>query len=122
MPLSPACLSKQFFLIGRRVDLQQIPLVAAAVEADAPLGIADELELGRLQLEVVHVELLVHAAGVNRNWWVGMANSGRVSSRTPSTSKSSRFWLARIMEDSFFRTRLRLLRMYSMAVRLLSQI
>ena len=48
------------------MDLQQIPLVAAAVEADAPLGIADELELSRLQLEVVHIELLVHTAGVEQ--------------------------------------------------------
>ena len=46
------------------MDLQQIPLVAATVEADAPLRIADELELGRLQLDVVNVEFLVHAAGV----------------------------------------------------------
>ena len=48
------------------MDLQQIPLVAAAIEADAPPGIADELELGRLQLEVVHIELLVHTAGVEQ--------------------------------------------------------
>ena len=48
------------------MDLQQIPFITAAVEADAPLGIADELELGRLQLEVVHVELPVHAAGIEQ--------------------------------------------------------
>ena len=59
---------------------------------------------------------------MNRNWWVGMANRGRVSSRMPSTSKSSRFWDARISADSFFRTRFRVLRMYSMVVMLDSQI
>lgn len=64
--LSSASCPEQLFLIGRRVDLQQIPLVAAAVEADAPLGITDELELSRLQLEVVHIELLVHTAGVEQ--------------------------------------------------------
>ena len=48
------------------MDLQQIPFITAAVEADAPLGIADELELSRLQLEVVHIELLVHTAGVEQ--------------------------------------------------------
>ena len=64
--LSSASCPEQLLLIGRRVDLQQIPLVAAAVEADAPLGITDELELSRLQLEVVHIELLVHTAGVEQ--------------------------------------------------------
>lgn len=31
--------------------MQQIPLVAAAVQAGAPFRVADELELGLLQLE-----------------------------------------------------------------------
>ena len=50
--------------MGRGVYLQQIPLIAALVEADAPLGVADQLKLGLLQLEVVHIEPLIHTAGV----------------------------------------------------------
>ena len=48
----------------RRVDLQQIPFVAAFIQADAPLGVSDELELRRLQLEVVHVEPPVNTTGI----------------------------------------------------------
>lgn len=58
------------------MDLQQIPFIAAAVEADAPLGVADKLELGRFQLEVVHVELLVHAAGVEQELVGGDGEQG----------------------------------------------
>ena len=105
----------------RGVDLQQIPLIAALVEADAPLRVSDQLELRRLQLEVLHVEPLIHAAGVEENWWVGIAKRGRVNSRMPGWSKSSKFCDARINADSFFLTRFKLLRMYSTAVRLLSQ-
>ena len=36
------------------MDLQQILLVALLVEADASLGVAGQLILGFLQLEVVH--------------------------------------------------------------------
>ena len=50
----------------RRVDLQQIPFVAALIQADAPLGVSDELELRRLQLEVVHVEPSIYTAGIEQ--------------------------------------------------------
>ena len=59
---------------------------------------------------------------LKRNWCGGMENSGLVISRTFGWSKSSRFCEARIIADSFLRTRLRQLRMYSIAVGLLSQI
>ena len=39
-------------------------LIAALIEADAPLGVADQLKFGLLQLEVVHIEPLIHTAGV----------------------------------------------------------
>ena len=39
--------------------LQQIPLVAALVQADAPLGGLDEVVFALLQLEHIHVGLLV---------------------------------------------------------------
>ena len=74
--LSSASCPEQLLLIGRRVDLQQIPLVAAAVEADAPLGITDELELSRLQLEVVHVELPVHLTAVEEKLMGGDGKQG----------------------------------------------
>lgn len=61
------------------MDLQQIPLVTALVEADAPLGIADEFELSRLQLEVVHIELLVHAACVEQELVGGDGEQGPVT-------------------------------------------
>ena len=46
------------------MNLQQIPLISALIQAHAPLRIADELKLRRLQLKVIHVEPLVDAAGV----------------------------------------------------------
>ena len=52
---------------------------------------------------------------MNRNWWGGMAKSGFVISRTPSWSKSSKFWEAITSAESRLRTRFRQLRMYSMA-------
>ena len=50
--------------MGRGVDFQEIPLIAALIEADAPLGVADQLKFGLLQLEIVHIEPLIHTAGV----------------------------------------------------------
>jgi hypothetical protein len=38
--------------MGRGVDFQEIPLIAALIEADAPLGVADQLKFGLLQLAV----------------------------------------------------------------------
>lgn len=42
--------------------MQQIPLVAAAVQAGAPFRVADELELGLLQLE-----------GIAERFWLQLA-------------------------------------------------
>ena len=44
------------------MNLQQIPFIAAFVETYTPLGIANELKLRRLQLEIFHVKPLIHAA------------------------------------------------------------
>ena len=60
----------------RSMNLQQIPLVAALVEAYAPLGVADQLKFRRLQLEVLHVELLIHAAGVEQELVGGDGEQG----------------------------------------------
>ena len=60
----------------RGVDLQQIPLIAALEEADAVLGVGDEFELRRLQLEVVHVEPLVHISGVEEKLVGGDGEEG----------------------------------------------
>ena len=46
-------LSEHGFLKLREVDLQQIPLIATPIKASAPFRVADELELGLLQLEGV---------------------------------------------------------------------
>ena len=53
---------------------------------------------------------------LNRNWCVGMENSGFVNSRIDGIKKSSIFWLARITEESFLRTRFMQLRRYSIVV------
>jgi len=50
--------------VGRGVYLQQISLIAALIEAYAPLGIADQFKLRLLQLEIVHIEPLIHATGI----------------------------------------------------------
>ena len=50
--------------MGRRVDGQQVPVVAALVEADALLGLPHQLILVFLQLEVLHIEPLVGGAGI----------------------------------------------------------
>ena len=68
--------SKQFFLVGWGVDLQQIPLIAALVEADTPLGISDQFELRRLQLKVVHIKPLIHTAGVEQELMGGDGEEG----------------------------------------------
>lgn len=42
------------------MNLRQIPLIAAFIEADAPLRGPDQFKLGPLQLGVVHIEPLIH--------------------------------------------------------------
>ena len=55
---------------------------------------------------------------LNMNWWDGMANSGLIYSRSPSSMPSSTFWVASTTALSFFLARLDALRIYSTAVRL----
>lgn len=62
--------------MGRRMDLQQIPFIAALVQADASLGVADEFKLCRLQLKVVHVEPPVDAAGIEQKLVGGDGEQG----------------------------------------------
>lgn len=64
--LSAAQGPEQLRLMLRRFHFQQVPFIAALVEADALLRETDQLKFGRLQLEIVHVELAVHAAGVEQ--------------------------------------------------------
>jgi hypothetical protein len=94
-----------------------VPLVAAFVEADAPLREADEIVLGFFELERIHIKLLVDVAGVEQEGVGRDAEQRLVSSAMPGMAKSSRFWLARMTLDSFLRTRFMKLRMYSIAVR-----
>src|SRR5699024_85816 len=54
--------------------------------------------------------------GLNKNWWVGMANRGFVSSQTSGIRKSLMFWLAMRMAESFLRTRFIAFRIYSIVV------
>ena len=58
------------------MNLQQIPFIAAFVEAYAPLGIANELKLRRLQLEIFHVKPLVHAACIEEKLVGGDGKQG----------------------------------------------
>ena len=51
--LSASGTAKHSFLKLWEVDLQQIPLVAAAIQTSAPFRVADELKLCLLQLEGV---------------------------------------------------------------------
>lgn len=48
------------------MHLQQIPFIAALVETSAPLGVADKLKLGVLQLKGVHIEPLVYRPRVEQ--------------------------------------------------------
>ncbi|MPM20666.1 hypothetical protein SDC9_67102 [bioreactor metagenome] len=64
--LSAARLAEQLFLVCWGVNHEIVPLVAAFVEADAPLGKADEIVLGFFELERIHIKLLVDVAGVEQ--------------------------------------------------------
>jgi len=58
------------------VDLKQIPLVAALVEADPPLGLANQLILFRFQLKEVHVEPFINGACVEQELVGGDGEQG----------------------------------------------
>ena len=51
-------------LVGRGMDIQQIAIRAGFEQADAPLGRADQIVLGALHLEIIHVELPVYLAAM----------------------------------------------------------
>src|SRR5699024_11987395 len=53
-----------------------LPLIAALIEADAPLGISDQFELRRLQLKVLHIKPLVHTARVEEKLMGGDSEEG----------------------------------------------
>lgn len=78
--LSSSRRPKQNLLVLGSVNLQQIPLISALVEACAPLGVADELKLGLLQLEGVHIEPLVDGSGVEQKLvgWNGKQGLGEL--------------------------------------------
>ena len=63
-PLPASRLTEHGGLVIGRNDLQKIPFVAAAVQAGASFRVFDQLELGRLYLEGVHVLLRVDLPGV----------------------------------------------------------
>ena len=58
------------------MDVQQVAVRAGLEQADAPLGGADQIVLGALQLEVVHVELLVHLAAMEEELMGGNGKQG----------------------------------------------
>ena len=62
--LSASGTAKHSFLKLREVDLQQIPLIATSIQASSPFGVADELELGLLQLEGVAKGFRLQLAGI----------------------------------------------------------
>ena len=64
--LSASGTAKHSFLKLREVDLQQIPFVAAAVQAGAPFRVTDELKLCLFQLEGVAKGFGFQLAGVEQ--------------------------------------------------------
>ena len=84
------------------MNLQQIPLVAAFEQAHTPLGESDEVVLRLLQLEQIHIKPLVNGAAVKDEL---VRRNGK-----------QRLGEAMMRLDSFLRTRLRVLRIYSMMV------
>ena len=68
--LSATRCAKQLFLVGGSVDFQQIPLVAALVQADTALGELDEVILCLIQLEHLHIAALVGRVNIKRDPFV----------------------------------------------------
>ena len=79
MALSSTGTSEQFLLVWGGMNLQQIPLISAFVEANTPLGIANEFKFRGLQLEIFHVKSLVYAARVKKELvgWDGKQGPGQ---------------------------------------------
>lgn len=74
--LSASGTAKHSFLKLREVNLQQIPLIAAPIKASAPFRVADELELGLLQLEGVAKGFGFQLAGVEQKLVSGDGEQG----------------------------------------------
>ena len=67
-------------LVGRGMDVQQIAIRAGFEQADAPLGRADQIVLGALHLEIIHVELPVYLAAMEEELvgWDGKQGTGQL--------------------------------------------
>ena len=73
---SSTCRSEDGLLVLRSLHLQEIPLVAAFVEAGAALRVPDQGIFRLLQLEVIHEELLIHIAAVKDELMDGDGKEG----------------------------------------------
>ena len=73
---SATCLSKHGFLELREMNLEKIPLIAAAVQAGASFRVADQLEFRVLQLEGVAEGLGFQLAGVEQELVDGNGEQG----------------------------------------------
>ena len=73
---SSTCRSEESLLVLRGLHLQEIPFVAALVEAGAALRVPDQGILRFLQLEVIHEEFLVHVAAVEDELMDGDGKEG----------------------------------------------
>ena len=62
--------------MGRGVDVQQVAVGAGLEQADAVIGGTDQIVLGTFQLQVVHVELLVHLATMEEELVCGDGKQG----------------------------------------------
>ena len=58
------------------MDVQQVAVRAGLEQADAVIGGTDQVVLGALQLEVIHVELLVHLAAMEEELVGGDGKQG----------------------------------------------
>ena len=62
-------------LVGRGVDVQQVAVRTGFEQADTVIGGTDQVVLGTFQLQVVHVELLVHLAAMEEKLVVAVAEA-----------------------------------------------
>ena len=63
-------------LVGRGVDVQQVAVRTGFEQADTVIGGTDQVVLGTFQLQVVHVELLVHLAAMEEKLVGGDGKQG----------------------------------------------
>ena len=110
-PLPSTCRSEESLLVLWGLHLQEIPLIAALVEAGAALRVPDQGILRFLQLEVIHEEFLVHVAAVKDELMDGDGKEGACQLPYSRLGKVLQILAGKEQADSFFRTRLRALRM-----------